>query len=186
MVGGDSTTAWILRGFKCRHALAVQKGVGVPYREAKALVRQVRERFEGRNLAAALAMAPLLIGIWVVEFLLFRMLGLTGVDPLGALERVVGETRLGWAAFYFVLIVMFLLIPAIIANAIAGRIDERPFRAELRRCVEEPACFNCGYSMAGLDEPTCPECGRTWPARRTQTSETHLDERQIDDPVPSD
>jgi predicted RNA-binding Zn-ribbon protein involved in translation (DUF1610 family) len=34
---------------------------------------------------------------------------------------------------------------------------------DVRRCLETPLCFGCGFDLTGLPEsndPRCPECGR--------------------------
>ena len=54
-------------------------------------------------------------------------------------------------------------VPAILFGTCAIHVFwKRPMQLRIRRVLNErgiPVCLHCGYSLAGLPEPRCPECG---------------------------
>lgn len=173
--GNDSTTAWVLRGFRCKHTPVIESDLGVSMLEARSILQALRDRFRRRYLlAGVVALVVFAVGV-VLQTLVIRLLMFLGFDPIESIGRVLDGTALADPAFFFVLAIFYVVIPAWLAKLVSDHVDERPFRRELRRCVDEPACFSCGHSMVGLDkykQLICPECGHTTPPRTKSQSES--------------
>lgn len=137
-----------------------------------AFVWSLRAGADWVAFASAWSLFGVILAIWIAEVMLqaavrwhwFQIL-LHVSWPIGA---AVLCASLGLANVLPGIIPIFILIDAVMVN---GRVNYLLKNAgvrvglmgasndELRR-LQTGVCFHCGYDMAGLPTPVCPECGK--------------------------
>jgi len=100
---------------------------------------------------ALYAIGPAVFALWMVavNFAIsaFEQRGIAFIDSM-ALGLILGP-GVGFAAWLFASV-----------SALTYAINR-----DVKRCLERPLCFSCGFDLSGLpaDTPRCPECGtRAW------------------------
>jgi|GEM_PF-3555938 len=105
--------------------------------------------------------------LWFVFWVLFPWTeSLFGANPFEMLERWIRPWGAYAAVQVPVTILFWFIIPVLMCVWLDRRLYRRPVYRELERCLTEPACFECGYSLAGLGAggtTICPECGAPTP-----------------------
>lgn len=120
--------------------------------ERKELMRCAQRRMKHRGWYSAAVFLALLIVIPAVGYFVRRVGGFPAPLPAGPL-RILGAGLAG----------------AVLGLAIQ-RLWYKPLRDQVRRELITrgiPVCLHCGYSLTGLTEPRCPECGTTFDPRES-------------------
>lgn len=84
-------------------------------------------------------------------------------------EKSTSSGKVLWLGVLRNLAVLLLLVATAVSIVKASRASTA-FRS-LKLALKESRCM-CGYSLAGLTSPTCPECGRSIASAPTQSSTT--------------
>lgn len=111
--------------------------------------RDVASQAKRRLAVHWLRLCAAVIGVCLGIYSLSNLLNLARFPPL-AVEVMLN--LLGITAGMFFMHVLYI----------------RPMRAQIRHVLNErgiPVCLRCGYSLADLPNPRCPECGQPFEAK---------------------
>ncbi len=109
------------------------------------------QRYISRRRWAVIWAVLLIIGGTADQIIGIRLWRLA---PLAAGFRTAGVERVWREALRHTLVGTALVLVGIGAAAVAAASNRRI------RCVRAGGCIKCGYSLTGLTEPRCPECGQ--------------------------
>ena len=148
----------------------MRRRIDIRVDESRAASRTLIERAAPRYWLTFLAQAgALLFSILILSRVLVPWLDGLGVNPFTWLEESVPPRGVIFIVHLTTTILLWIGVPCLICALLDRRFFRRPVHRELDRCMDEPACFTCGYSLAGLNADgttACPECGAPVPHLR--------------------